>query len=404
MAILAPLFALLGRFLGRVLTTTLGWASIMLFGRVPQSRQVWLAVLTFGSLAWLVATAGIVLPAVGVFLLTALPLPSWLQQDLVRLAMVTVALLLPAVLGAVSLLVADPEDRPRGRAALEAIARGYLLTPALAATLVILAVAGTVRKIDSAIHRRTDAHLAMVVRPGRYETLVGDVEASLQPELVTGRRPGPDVLTVPARMLAAIAEGGFRRLVPDQLIELVGPDLTVFVYPADLAMTGSKAAVAHARAIITRDVRSVDAWFTTTREAQAIEDRLVALEREPGGPRPAQLDALDRDLVALTVSQDEWEVLYRRRLQLVTGGHADLAAPGTPTGSRPAPRSAPTSNPVADGDGPARDPRARHLGRPRAGTVLAVAMVALVAVDLVLAARGPRHGSASRTRSSRALR
>ena len=40
MAILAGIFGVIGRYAGRVLTTALGWASMLLFGRVPQSRQV----------------------------------------------------------------------------------------------------------------------------------------------------------------------------------------------------------------------------------------------------------------------------------------------------------------------------------------------------------------------------
>ena len=38
-----------GRFAGRLLTTTLGWASSLLFGRVPQSRQIVLAGGVYGS-------------------------------------------------------------------------------------------------------------------------------------------------------------------------------------------------------------------------------------------------------------------------------------------------------------------------------------------------------------------
>src|SRR5215210_4443156 len=114
MAIIASLFALVGRFVGRVLTTTLGWASTLLFGRVPQSRQVWLAVLTFGSLAWVALVAGLLVPDVGTFLLAAVPLPDWVDETWVRLAMLAGAILLPAVLGAVTLLVSDPADRPKG--------------------------------------------------------------------------------------------------------------------------------------------------------------------------------------------------------------------------------------------------------------------------------------------------
>ncbi len=388
MALLAPLFAVFGRFVGRVLTTTLGWASILLFGRVPQDRQVWLAVLTFGSIAWVVTTAGVLIPALGVFLLTALPLPTWVNQDLVRIAMLVAALLLPAVLGAVGLLVADPADRPKGREMLISVARGYLLAPALAVTLVILAVAGSVRKVDSMIHRRTDAHLPMVVRPTRYEALVADVEASLRPVLVTGRRPGPTVLTIPARMLAAIAQGGIRRLVPDQLIELFGPNLTVAVYPADLALSGSEAAVAHARAVVTRDVRSVDAWFTTTKEAQLVEDQLVKLEQRGGMPHPDELDAVDRELLALTISQDEWEVLYRRRLQLVTSAHADVAS-GPVAGPRPPPGR---TTPVPQADSRRSSGDRRSSISTLVGAALVVAMLLDAAVTAVFARGSARRG------------
>ena len=167
MAILASLFALVGRFIGRVLTTTLGWASVLLFGRVPQDRQVWLAVITFGSLAWAALAAGVLVPDVGAILLAAVPLPDWVPENLVRLAMLAGAILLPAVLGAVTLLLQDPEDRPRGMDLVRQLLRGYALVPTLAVTLVVLAVAGTIRKLDSVIHRRQDAHIAVVVRPGQ---------------------------------------------------------------------------------------------------------------------------------------------------------------------------------------------------------------------------------------------
>src|SRR5215217_6874657 len=114
MAIVGSLFALLGRFVGRVLTTTLGWASVLLFGRVPEDRQVWLAVLTFGSLAWVVSVFGILFPNVGTLLLAAVPRPDWISEDIVRLVMLAIALVLPAILGGVTLLLFEPEDRPKG--------------------------------------------------------------------------------------------------------------------------------------------------------------------------------------------------------------------------------------------------------------------------------------------------
>jgi len=56
MAILATLFAFLGRQLQRILTTVLGWASTLLFGRVPADRQLILVLVTFAH-EWLLRPA-----------------------------------------------------------------------------------------------------------------------------------------------------------------------------------------------------------------------------------------------------------------------------------------------------------------------------------------------------------
>jgi hypothetical protein len=363
-ALIASLFALVGRFVGRVLTTTLGWASILLFGRIPQDRQVWLAVLTFGSLAWVAATVGVLLPDVGAVLLTALPLPDWVPEDLVRLAMLATAILLPAVLGGVTLLLFDPEDRPTGKELVIQILRGYPLVPTLAVTLVVLAVAGTVRKLSSIVHRRQDAHVPIVVRPGRYDALVDALEDTLREgDLVTGRRAGPAVLTTPARLLARIAGRGIASLVPDRLVELRGPTVAVSVYPADLAITGAADAVARARALVARDTPADDAWFTTTKEAQKIEDRIAELERADPATRARSLPGLDRDLLDLTIDQDTFEVLYRRRLQLAAGPELDVHDASEP---------------------PPQPPRPER--RLTFGSVVGLLVAGLAAADLVLTA------------------
>jgi preprotein translocase subunit SecD len=39
MALIAALFAALGRVFGRVANLALGWATVLLFGQIPQSKQ-----------------------------------------------------------------------------------------------------------------------------------------------------------------------------------------------------------------------------------------------------------------------------------------------------------------------------------------------------------------------------
>jgi hypothetical protein len=275
------------------------------------------------------------------------------------------AIVLPAVIGGVTLLLQDPGDRPSGTALVGQVLRGYAIAPILAVTLVVLAVAGTIRKLDSLAHRREDAHIPIVVRPGRYEALVDTLEQTLREgELVSGRADGPSVLTVPARLLAKVGGAGIGGLVPDRLVELRGPDVKVSIYPSDINVSGSSDAVPKARAMVARDVPSRDAWFTTTKEAQQLEDELAALEGADAATRESRLPEIDRRLLDLEVDQDTFEVLYRRRLQLLVPPEADVRAASEP--------------PSTDGAPPRR---ALSLG-----SIVGLVLAVLSAIDIVLTA------------------
>ena len=144
-AILAALVALGSRFATKILTTALGWASTLLFGRVPASRQILLLGVTFGSVIWMVLVAGVLVPQVGTFLLFLIPPQDIVPEGVVRLGMLIGALVLPAVIGALTLAL-SPEQERGARAALEAVLRGYPLTVLLAVLLVFLAALAIWRK------------------------------------------------------------------------------------------------------------------------------------------------------------------------------------------------------------------------------------------------------------------
>lgn len=124
MAILAALLAFGSRFVGKILTTALGWASTMLFGRVPASRQYLLLGITFGSVIWVVLLVGVLLPDVGTFLLVFVPKQDLIPESTVRLIMLIGALVAPAVIGGITLMLTGPGKRTP-RDVLAAVARGY---------------------------------------------------------------------------------------------------------------------------------------------------------------------------------------------------------------------------------------------------------------------------------------
>lgn len=322
MAILASIFALLGRFLGRVLTMALGWATILLFGRVPQSKQLLLSAVTLGSLAWVVALLGVVVPDIGSFLLTAVPVPDFIREEWVRLAMLGAALTIPILVGIGSLLLIEAADRPRRAGILTQILRGYPYALVLAVSLVFMAVVAPLRKLRSLARGWSDAHIPVVVKPGGYERVATDLEAALeQAGLAVDRQAAPRVLEVPSKLLAAVAGAGVRSLVPDRLIVLAAPTVEALIYPSDIHIAGRSAELARARAAIATRLTFTAAYLTSAEETQRLEDRLAKVAKAVSGEAKqaeafAELAQVDQALATLEVPYEEWEVLYRLRLQV----------------------------------------------------------------------------------------
>jgi hypothetical protein len=126
MAFVAPILAALSRMAGKLLNTIFGWATVTLFGRVPQGRQIFLSIIALGSVVWLAVILGIAFPEFGSLLLSFVPLPDWVDQSWVRIAMLIGAVLIPVVVGVISLLMLEPQERPqdilgKGRAVSRAI-------------------------------------------------------------------------------------------------------------------------------------------------------------------------------------------------------------------------------------------------------------------------------------------
>jgi hypothetical protein len=347
MAILATVFGLVGRFTGKLLTMSLGWASLLLFGRVPKDREVFLAAITFGSVIWVVLLIGVALPAAGVWLLSFAPIPVWVDEGLVRLAMLAAVLILPPGLSLATLKLLRAEDRPQGVGPmLLHLARGYPLAAGLALLLVFLGIIGLVRKVTSLARRWTDTHIPIVVKPGGYEQLANDLDRAISDAGIDIEpRDAPAVMIVPGKLLATVAGTSVRGLLPDRLVRLVGKDVEVLIYPSDVAISGKQRTTARVQAALASRLTTAKAWLTMSPDAQAIEDQLgrVAKDRPDGAGRTEALAGIDHLLATKELPYDEWEVLYRQRLQverdLLLGkrpGEEIPAAGGTTTGNRAA--------------------------------------------------------------------
>jgi hypothetical protein len=310
----------LARIAGDLLTSALAWASSLLFGRVPRSHLIYLIGMMAASLLWVVVLLSLLIPRIASLLLSATPHPA-LINAWVFSGLIVCLFVLPLCVGLCGYLVPAEGERPGGPAVLLELLRGYLLAPVISCLLVFLAGIGIARKVRSVRHGWADTHVPIVVKPGAYDELVVDLRDALAGvDLPLAAKDAPWVLTLPARVLTSIASENVRKLRPDRLIELTGRSMRVGVYPSDIAISGKPRDRTRARAAVVSRLATTSAHLTMSAEAQAFEDRLARMAGRDGASghrrNATSFAAVDRRLLDLQVSDDEWDVLYRMRLRL----------------------------------------------------------------------------------------
>lgn len=323
MTLLISAVGVIGRLAGALLTTSLGWASTLLFGRVRSSHQIFVVTMLAGSLVWLLLLVGALAPGLPNIMLDLTPHPAFIDRSLVRLAFLVGLVVVPLGVGLASYLVPADGERPAGLRAGVELLRGYLLTPVLAGLMLFLPAVGISRKVRSLRHHWSDTHIPIVAKPNAYDQLVHDLVHALRvADLPVEATDAPAVLSLPALILTRIAGPNVGTLRADRLVELDGPSLRIGIYPSDIAISGPAEERRTARAAIIRRLATAAAHLTTSAEAQAIEDRLDELARREsadmrrtGAGIRATFAAIDRDMTDLAIDPDEWDILYRIRLQ-----------------------------------------------------------------------------------------
>ena len=320
MAIVQALLALLTRSAGRLLNTAFGWATVMLFGQVPQDRQIYLSIIAFGSVAWIVVVAGVAVPSFATFLLAFVTIPEWVDKGWIRLAMLVAAVVIPAIVGFVATRLVDESQRPRGAGAtLKATLKGYPLTFGLALTLIAMTVIAPIMKIRAMLRRWSVQHVPVIIKPEHYDRVVEDVRAALATGgIEAAPRLASWMLRAPTKLLAFFGRSSVAPMAAERLTVLVSPAVEVLLHPSDLVISGRELDAARARAVLSEHLTYTPAYMTWTKEANDVEDRLRTLwERAPALSRAAaeqELREIDACLHELKLAYEEWEVLFRERL------------------------------------------------------------------------------------------
>jgi hypothetical protein len=135
----------------------------------------------------------------------------------------------------------------------------------------------------------------------------------LDAEEATGPKSWPmRTVAFPARhLLGAVVRGKPIRIVAD--------GLEVLAYATNVAILGPKERAYEVRAAVEREAAFCDAYLTWNDEAQELEDELMAVGNAGDGdrePLKQRLDRVQERIDRASLNAEEWNVLYRLRLQV----------------------------------------------------------------------------------------
>jgi hypothetical protein len=306
---IGAIFAFVGRQLGRILSLAFSWATMALFGRVPEDRQLFLSLMAAASLVWPVILAGVAVPSVATFLLAFVTIPGW-ADVYVRPVMLVLALLLPLAVGFLSTKITN--SRPSGTERVKATLRGFPYAIGLFVVLVWMMILAPLTNVRAILRRRQSVHVAIAVQPGGYDIVVRDLRAALEgAKIPVATRRAGWAYEVPGRVLAIFGGSRVAALVPDRLLVLFGDGVEVVIHPMDLALSGRKGPLSRARAAIARELTFTAAYQTWSKAAQDIEDALARAARGED-----DLDRIARHIADTELDFEQWEILYRLLLQV----------------------------------------------------------------------------------------
>ncbi len=314
---------LVWQIFGRSTSFALGWATSLFFGQIPGNKGRVVSAASLISLVWVLLllfvgpllALGIIAEALGL-----VDLAAWdLDLDEVLLPLFGLVLL-PPLVTLMAELSRFHEDVSLRRW-VSRVGSSYPIALSLGLGLLLMLVVTPVLNLRRTREGRATEHLPVLVKEGRYEELIEDVQAWIQE--ITGMRATREeyggVASWPLRVLRYAAARLLRSVVSDDPVRLRAGPTEVALFAMNLSITAPKDDVYRLRAALYKRLALTQAFLTWSEVPQHFEAELMKLHLSKDltlEKRIAALEALQDEIDAAPLKSDEWDVLYRLRLQV----------------------------------------------------------------------------------------
>lgn len=301
----------------------LGWATALYFGQVPGGQGKILSVISLIAAGWVILIFGFAIPIVAGAALETVGVigENFDVRAIYYLGLVAGLVLAPPVVAA-ACVFAEFQDRRDIGTWLRLVPVSYPATFMLGLSVLQMVAFTPLILFQRWRQKRKLVQVPLVMREGTDDDdLVEAVRVALRSlgieDVAVAEASGPKVW--PMRTVGYAAEHLLGAVVRGEPVRLRADDIDIYAYATNVAIMGSKEDAYRVRAAVERELAFRDAYLTWSDASQAFEDELLELHGQADGDIDRlreRLDELQDRMDIADLNGEEWNVLYRLRLQV----------------------------------------------------------------------------------------
>lgn len=301
----------------------LGWATAIYFGQVPGRQGRILSVISLLAAGWVIVVVGFAIPILGGAFLEAIGLieENFDVQAIHYAGLVAAIVLTPPFIAATTVFAEFHEQRSIG-AWMRLIPVSYPATAMLGASVLQMVAITPVVLLQRWRQKRRLVQVPLVMREGSDDDdLLAAVRGALASigveDVAIAEATGPK--SWPLRTVGFASRHLLGAVVRGEPMRLRADGVEILAYATNVSIQGPNRDVYRIRAALERELAFRNTYLTWNEESQGFEDDLQRLHESADGDVEAlraKLDEVQERIDVASLNTEEWNVLYRLRLQL----------------------------------------------------------------------------------------
>jgi hypothetical protein len=299
----------------------LGWATASFFGQIPGNRGRILSIMGLISVAWVIAGVGAFIPlALGIAAQeTGVIGAQSVEIEVWHLVAIAASLILaPPVVTAFAEFGFEREGSI-GRW-LRRIPLSYPVTASLGISVLQMVVITPIVSLRRWRRHHTTLNIPLVVHDDHFDQLtdaLSEVLATLGHEAHREELTGP--VSWPSRTMGLAVRELLGSVVRGDPVRIRGGEIELALHATNVSVVGPKEDAHTVRSAIEKELAFSPAFLTWSEPSQEFEAQLKELYDASDGSvaeLTRRLDELQEKIDAADLKLEEWNVLYRLRLQI----------------------------------------------------------------------------------------